>query len=75
MMKEKLHENYGMAAEELVDFDFQISVTSTSSDADIIEEVTGHLTIDDERESDDEEQQTDCISKPLQGHNECHHRS
>ena len=22
MMKEKFHENYGMAAEELVDFDF-----------------------------------------------------
>ena len=35
MMKEKVHENYGMTAEELVDIDFEISVTSTSSDTDI----------------------------------------
>ena len=56
MMKEKFHENYGMRSE--------ISVTSTSSDADIIAEVSGHVDIDDEEESDDEEQPTDCISKP-----------
>ena len=31
MMKEKFHENYGMTTEELVDIDFEISVTSTSS--------------------------------------------
>ena len=36
MMKEKFHENYGMKAEELVDIDFEISVTSTSSDPNII---------------------------------------
>ena len=28
IMKEKLYENYGMTAEELVDIDFEISVTS-----------------------------------------------
>ena len=61
-MKEKFHENYGMTAEKLVDIDFEISVTSTSSDADTIAEVSGH--VDYEKESDDEEQTTDCISKP-----------
>ena len=63
MTKEECHENYGMTAEELVDIDFEISVTSTSSDPDIIAEVSGHVDIDDE-ESDDEEQPTDCTSKP-----------
>ena len=51
MMKEKFHENYVMMAEELVDIDFEISVTSTSSDADIIANVSGHLDIVDEEES------------------------
>ena len=64
MMKEKFHENYGMSAEKLVDIDFEISVTSTSSDADIIAEVSGHVDIDDEEESDEKEQPIDCISKP-----------
>ena len=36
LMKEKFHENYGMTTEELVYIDFEISVTSTSSDPDII---------------------------------------
>ena len=31
MMKEKFHEDYGMTSKELVDIDFEISVTSTSS--------------------------------------------
>ena len=62
MTKEKFHENYGMTA-ELVDIDFEISVTITSSDLDIIAEVSGYVDIDDE-ESDDEEQPTDCTSKP-----------
>ena len=65
MMKEKFHENYGMTVEELVDIDFEISATSISSDADIIAEASGHLDIDDEEESNDEEQPTDCISKPV----------
>ena len=51
MMKERFHENYGMMAEELVDIDFEISVTSTSSDVDIIADVPGHLDIVDEEES------------------------
>ena len=36
-----------------------------SFDADIIAEVSGHVDIDDKEESDDEEQPTDCISKPV----------
>ena len=48
----------------LVDIDFEISVTSTSSDADMIAEISKHVDINDEEESDDEEQPTDCISKP-----------
>ena len=31
IMKKKFHENYGMMAEELVDINFEITVTSTSS--------------------------------------------
>ena len=53
-----------MTAEKLVDIDFEISVTSTSSDADIIAKVSGHVNIDAEEESDDEEQPIDCIFKP-----------
>ena len=51
MMKERFHENYGMMAEELVDIDFEISVTSASFDVDIIADVPGHLDIVDEEES------------------------
>ena len=65
MMKENFYENYGITAEERVDIDFEISVTSTSSDADIIAEVSGHVDIDNEEEPDDEKQPTDCISKPV----------
>ena len=65
MMKEKFDENYGMTAEELLDIDFEISVTSALSDADIIAEIPGHVDTDEEEECDDEEQPTDCISKPL----------
>ena len=61
-MKEKVQGNYGMTTEKLVDIDFEISVTSMSSDVDTIAEVSGH--VDYEKESDDEEQPTDCISKP-----------
>ena len=64
MMKEKFHENYGMTAEKLVNIDFEISVTSTLSDADIITEVSGHVDIDSKEESDDEGQPTGCVSKP-----------
>ena len=76
IMKEKVNENSGMMAEELVDIHFEISVTSTASDADIIAKVSGHVDIDDEEEFDNEEQPTDCILKTsLQGCNGFHHRS
>ena len=75
MMKEKFNENYGMRAEKLVDIDFEISVTRTSSDADTVTEVSGHIDIDDKEEVDGEEQPTDCISKPVLERNKCHHRS
>ena len=52
-----------MTAEELVDNDFEISATSTSSDVEITAEVSGHV-IDDEEESNDKEKPTDCFSKP-----------
>ena len=39
------------------------SITSISSDVDIIAEVSGHVDINDEEESDDKEQPTDFISK------------
>ena len=54
IMKEKFHENYGMTAEELVDIDFEISVTGTPSDADVVTKISGHVDIDDEEESHDE---------------------
>ena len=66
MMKEKFHEDYGMTSKELVDTDFEISVTSTSSDADIIAEVSKNADIYDKEKSDDEEQPTDCIVLPNQ---------
>ena len=53
-----------MVTEEIVDIDFEISVTNTSSDADI-PEVSRHADIDDVEESNHEEQPTDCISKPV----------
>ena len=64
MMKEKFHESYGRTVEELVDIDFKISVSSTSSDVDITSEASGQVDIDDEEESNDEEQLIDCISEP-----------
>ena len=60
MMKEKFHEDYGMTSKELVDIDFEISVTSTSSETDIIAEVSKNVDIYDKEKSDDEEQSTDC---------------
>ena len=60
MMKEKFHEDYGMTSKELVDIDFEISVTSTSSETNIIAEVSKNVDIYDKEKSDDEEQSTDC---------------
>ena len=59
MMKEKTNENYDVTAEELSRHDFEISVTSASSDADMIAEISKHVDINDEEESNDEEQPTD----------------
>ena len=65
VMKEKFNMNFELTAEELVDIDFEISVTGTVSDADIIAEVTGSAhDPDGEEDSDNEEQPTECLNKP-----------
>ena len=65
VMKEKFNMNFEMTAEELVHIDFEISVTGTVSDADIIAEVTRRAhDADDEEDSDNEEQPTECLTKP-----------
>ena len=65
VMKEKFNMNFELTTEELVDIDFEISVTGTVSDADIIAEVTGRAhDADDEEDSDNEEQPTECLTKP-----------
>ena len=65
VMKEKFNMNFELTAEELVDIDFEISVTGTVSDADITAEVTGRgHDADDEEDSDNEEQPTECLTKP-----------
>ena len=64
VMKEKFNMNFKLTAKELVDIDFEISVTGTVSDADIIAEVTGHAhDANDEEDSDNEEQPTACLTK------------
>ena len=63
-VKEKFHENYRMMAEELVNIDFEISVTSKSSDAAITADVSGHTVISYEEESNDEKQLAGSIWKP-----------
>ena len=55
----------GSSSWTIEDIDFEIFVTSTLSEANIIAEVSEHVDIDDEKESNDEEQPTDCISKPV----------
>ena len=55
----------GFSSWTIEDTDFEISVTSTLSKANIIVEVSEHVDIDDEEEPNDEEQPTDCISKPV----------
>ena len=51
-------------AEELTDIDFDTFVTSTSSDMDVIANISVHFAINDEEEFDDKEQPTDYILKP-----------
>ena len=48
MMNKKSLENYGMTSKELLDVDFEISLTSTSSEVDIIAEVSGHFDTEDQ---------------------------
>ena len=65
VMKEKFNMNLELTAEELVDIDFEISVTGTVSDADIIAKVTGRAhDADDEEDSDNEEQPSESLTKP-----------
>ena len=64
IMNKKFHEKYGMTTEELKYIDLETSVTSASSDAEIIVEVPRNVDINYEKESSDEEQPTHCISKP-----------
>ena len=65
VMKEKFNMKFELSAEELVDIDFEISVTGTAYNADIIAEVTGRAhDADDEEDSDNEEQPTECLTKP-----------
>ena len=64
IMNKKFHEKYGMTTEELKNIDLETSVASGSSDAEIIVEVPGHVDVNYEKESSDEEQPTHCISKP-----------
>ena len=65
VMKEKFNMNFELNAEELVDIYFEISVTGTVYDADIIAEVTGRAhDADDEKDSEDEEQPPECLTKP-----------
>ena len=64
VMKEKFNMNFELTADKLVDIDFEISVTGTASDAHIIAEVTGRAhDADDEENSDNEEQPTECLTK------------
>ena len=63
--KEKFKMNLKLTVEELVDIDFKISVPGTVSDAHIIAEVTGRAhDANDEADSDNEEQPTECLTKP-----------
>ena len=65
VMKEKFNKNFELTAAEVVDIDFEISVTGTVSDADIIAEVTRRAhDADDEEDSDNEQQPTECLTKP-----------
>ena len=65
-MKEKFNVNFKLTAEELVDIDFEISVTGAISDKDIIAEVSGSVDYKDSSEDDDfdNEEPTELLTKP-----------
>ena len=63
-MKDKFRVDYKMTAEELVDIDFQISITCTLSDAEIIAEISGNSADSSDDEPDDEENEaTEILTK------------
>ena len=66
VMKEKFNVNFELTAEELVDIDFEISVTGAISDKDIIAEVSGSVDCKDSSEDDDfdNEEPTELLTKP-----------
>ena len=66
VMKEKFNVNFELTAEELVDIDFEISVTGAISDKDIIAEVSGSVDYKDSSEDDDfdNEEPTELLTKP-----------
>ena len=64
-MKDKFRVDCKMTAEELVDIDFQISITGTLSDAEIIAEISGNSANSSDDEPDDEENEaTEILTKP-----------
>lgn len=66
VMEEKFNVNFELTAEELVDIDFEISVTGAISDKDIIAEVSGSVDYKDSSEDDDfdNEGPTELLTKP-----------
>ena len=66
VMKEKVNVNFELTAEELVDIDFEISVTGAICDKDIIAEVSGSVDYKDSSEDDDfdNEEPTELLTKP-----------
>ena len=65
VMKEKFNVNFELTADELVDIDFEISVTGTISDKKIITEVSGSVDCKDSEDDDsDKEEPTELLTKP-----------
>ena len=63
-MKGKFRVDYKMTAEELVDIEFQISITGTLSDAEIIAEISGNSADSSDDEPEDEENEaTEILTK------------
>ena len=56
---------FELTADKLVDIDFEISVTGTISDKDIIVEVSGNVDCEDSEDDDfDNEEPTELLTKP-----------
>ena len=64
-MKDKFNLNFELTADELVDIDFEISVSGLISDKDIIAEVSGCVDCNDSEDDDsDNEEPTELLAKP-----------